>query len=133
VRIAAFLDALTEGTGLCVSAPVNIGKDKEDARVPDIGVFRADTPRTSAAFLATARLVVEVLSEDEVAGAKLDFYAAWQVEEYLEVDLHRRALRLLTRAAEGWQPVAASGVLPFSVEGDTLVAATHRYRIDWPD
>lgn len=132
VRIGAFLDALTKGTDLRVSAPVNIGVDGEDARVPDLGVFGADTPRTSPAFLRTAALVVAVLSRSEVAGAKLDFYARWQVEEYLEVDLGQQTVRLLRHEGSRWQPATDSQVLPFSIESGTLVAASRRYRIDWP-
>lgn len=132
-RVFGFLDRVTEGTDLRVSAPLNIGRDKEDARVPDVGVFPEGTPRTSPAFLASAALVVEVLSKDEAAGAKLDFYARWDVEEYLEIDLTRRTQRLLRRDGASWSPATASAVLGFRLEGDALVTATERYRIDWPD
>ena len=43
--------------------------------MPDLGIFRRDTSRTSPAFLETAELVVEVLSPGERAGEKLPFYA----------------------------------------------------------
>ncbi|MDP9405770.1 MAG: Uma2 family endonuclease [Actinomycetota bacterium] len=131
-RIFAFLDRLAEGPNLHVSAPLNVGADKDDARVPDVGVFVAGTPRTSPAFLSTAALVVEVLSADERPGAQLDFYARWGVDEYLEVDSGVRAVRLLRHTADGWQPTAASAVLPFRVADDELVADAERYRVDWP-
>jgi Uma2 family endonuclease len=115
-----------------VSAPLNIGRDTDDARVPDVGVFSEGTPRTSPAFLASAALVVEVLSK-EAAGAKLDPYARWGVEEYLEIDLVRRTQRLLRREGERWGRTTESAVLGFRLEGDALVTATERYRIDWPD
>lgn len=131
-RLFGFLDALTEGTDLQVSAPVNIGMEKDDARVPDISVFRANTPRSSSAFLRTAALVVEVLSRGEPAGAKLDFYARWGVEEHLELHLHDRTMRLLRHDGSGWQSQTSSHVLPFRLDGDALVAGALRYRIDWP-
>lgn len=133
VRTSGFLDRLTDGTDLVVSAPLNVGRDKQDARVPDVGVFARETPRSSPAFLETAALVVEVLSKDEAAGAKLDFYARWGVQEYLEIGLARRELRLLRREGRQWAPVTESAVLGFRLEGDELVAPSDRYRVDWPD
>ena len=132
-RVFSFLDRLTEGTDLRVSAPLNVGRDREDARVPDVGVFHIGAPRSAPAFLETAALVVEVLSKDETPGAKLDFYARWDVAEYLEMDLTRRAVRLLRREGLEWAPATRSGVLGFHVEGGELVARSDRYRIDWPE
>jgi len=101
--------------GMKVAAPVNIGVDKADCRVPDIGVYLPDTPRTSPAFLATAVLVVELLSPGEVPRAKLDFYGG--VEEVLEVDVATGQARLLFRpdeagAAEPWSERSESRTLP---------------------
>ena len=103
--------------GMKVAAPVNIGVDKADCRVPDIGVYQPDTPRTSPAFLATAVLVVELLSPGEVAGAKLDFYGSQSVEEVLEVDVATGHARLLFRpneagAAEPWSERSESRTVP---------------------
>ena len=133
LRLGAFLDRLCEDTDLLVSAPVNIGRDKGDARVPDIGVVPTDVPRTSPAFVSTAVLVVEVLSPGEVAGEKLDFYARWGVGEYLEVDLSRRTVRLLVRTDDtaAWAPTATSPALRFTVDGDTLRAGDQAYTVDW--
>lgn len=134
LRLGAFLDELCEGTDLLVSAPLNIGRDKADARVPDIGVVPVDVPRTSPAFVATAVLVVEVLSPGEAAGEKLDFYCRWGVAEYLEVDFAGRTVRLLTRSgdADGWVTAAASPALGFTLDRDTLVADHASYTVDWP-
>jgi Uma2 family endonuclease len=132
-RLAAFIGPLAEAAALEVATPVNIGADQDDCRVPDIGVFKPDTPRTSPAFLSTAELVAEILSPGEKPGAKLDFYARSGVNEYLEVDLPGRSLRLLRRDNERWEPATESGVLPFQVDGDGLVASDGTtYRIDWP-
>jgi Uma2 family endonuclease len=95
---------------------VNIGIDKVDARVPDLAVYRPDTERTSAAFLATAELVVEVLSPGEAAGAKLDFYADRGVREYLEIDLASGDVRLLAHRADRWEPIDRSDVVELSVD-----------------
>jgi len=100
-----------------VAAPVNIGVYKAVCRVPDIGVYQPDTARTSPAFLATAVLVVELLSPGEVAGAKLDFYGSHGVEEVLEVDVATGQARLLFRpdeagAAEPWSERSESRTLP---------------------
>ncbi|HWL45863.1 MAG TPA: Uma2 family endonuclease [Ilumatobacter sp.] len=105
------------------SGGLNVGVDKFDARVPDIGVFRPGTERTSPAFLATAELVVEILSPGEKAGEKLPFYAAYGVREYLEIDLRTKAVRLLVNRAGSWEPVDASSVLDLTVtETETVVA-----------
>ena len=54
---------------------INIGIDKEDARVPDLAVLNVDVPMTSHAFASTAELVVEILSPGQRPGEKLPFYA----------------------------------------------------------
>lgn len=132
LQLGAFLLRLADAVGLFVAGPINVGQDKEDAKVPDIGVYRPDTPRTSTAYLSTAELVVEILSPRERPGEKLDFYAAWNVREYLEIDLPHQTLRLLARRGTQWEPVEASNVVPFRITGDTLTGAQDSYRIAWP-
>jgi len=121
-RLAAWLAralwAPSAAAGLHVAAPINIGTDKYDCRVPDSGVYHPDTPRTSPAFLATAVMTVELLSHGEVPGAKLAFYRAHGVEEMLEVDVATGAARLLLRPdsttdpAAPWPEASASQVIP---------------------
>lgn len=101
--------------GLQAATTVNLGIDKVDTRTPDIGVFRPDTERTSRAYLATAELVVEIMSPDEIRGAKLDFYAEWNVTEYLEVGLPVGTIRLLANRAGTWEPIEASEVIDLTV------------------
>lgn len=125
--LSAFFLPLADAAGLHLSAPLNIGIDKVDARVPDLGIYRPDTPRTSPAYLRTAELVVEILSPDEAAGAKLDFYAQWGVEEYLEIDLEG-GVRLLRRRDTRWSPVQTSASLGFTVKERAL--ATDAARIE---
>ena len=109
--------------GLAVSPPANIGIDKADCRVPDIAVYAPDTARTSPAFLATALLVVEVLSPGEPAQAKLDFYARWGVTEYLEADLTRHTVRLWHRTAgQPWTETTRSETLDLDLTAiDTAI------------
>lgn len=120
-KLAILLDPLAEAVGLHTAAPLNIGLDKVDARVPDLAVYRPDTPRTSPAFLTTALLVVEILSPSEIAGEKLPFYAAHGVQEYLEIDLRAgRADLLLHEGDDAWTQLEASDVLDFRVQRNTV-------------
>lgn len=114
-RLLVLLDPLASAAGLRAAQSVTIGVDKVDARVPDLAVYRPDTERTSPAFLATAELVVEVLSPAEPPGQKLDFYADRGVREYLEIDLATGDVRLLTRRDTGWTPIEHSHVLDLTV------------------
>src|SRR4051794_21181102 len=111
-ELCVLLHALAGRVGLRVATPLNIGINQRDCRVPDVAVFRLDTPRTSPAFLTTAVLVVEILSPGEKAGAKLDFYAEWQVDEYLEGDQRAATARLLRRGGGRWggTPPSTPGV-----------------------
>lgn len=128
VELAVFLNPLAKRAGLKVSTPVNIGVDKVDCRVPDIGVFHPDTLYTSPAFLSSAELVVEVLSPGEKSSAKLGFYIEWDVSEYLEIDPAQRRINLT--GLKGPRPPGDEGswmertrsFLGFTLEGaDRLV------------
>jgi len=116
VNLGAVLIPKVRARGLGLSTPVNVGEDKYDAKVPDLGIFRRDTPRSSPAFLDTAELVVEVLSPGERAGEKLPFYASRNVKEYLEIDLRLRTVRMLTNVDGQWRDARASGVIELSVD-----------------
>jgi Uma2 family endonuclease len=124
VSLGALLLQRARARALTVAAPVNIGIDKSDARVPDIAVFRADTERTSPAFLRTAELVVEILSPGERAGEKLPFYAEWGVREYLEIDLPHGTVRLLADRDGTWEPVDASAVVELTIDEVTGLLGT---------
>jgi Uma2 family endonuclease len=124
-KLFVLLDPLAEAVGLHVAAPVNIGINREDCRVPDLGVYHPETPRTSQAFLETAVMVVEVLSPGEVPGEKLAFYGAWGVQEYLEIDQGRRTARLLVVADQQWEVAGASRALQLDVVDDERIVTTH--------
>jgi Uma2 family endonuclease len=123
LELGSLLGPVVREAGLRQAAPVNIGSDKHDCRVPDLGVYRSDTRRTSPAFLATAVLVVEILSPGERSGSKLDFYAAWAVQEYLEIDLAKCTAELYVSRWQdenftdfaGWDQVTDSEHLDFGV------------------
>ena len=106
----------------------NIGRDRVDSRTPDIVVVHPDTARTSKAFDATAELVVEVISAGEDLDTKLDFFAEWNVNEYLTVDYRTHEHTLGARApvdGSEWIAVTRSDVL--DMEMDELFAD-----FDWP-
>jgi Uma2 family endonuclease len=126
--MALFLlfNALGDARGLTVLPQINLGLDKQSTRTPDIVVFQPDTPRTSRAFLTTAELVVEVLSPKEPADLKLDFYARWHVDEYLEVAHRSGEARLLRRDGADWVEAERSKVLGFAIDDGVLVSGDER-------
>jgi Uma2 family endonuclease len=125
-KLAILLDPLAESVGLHTAAPVNIGINREDCRVPDLAVYHPNTPRTSQAFLETAVMVVEVLSPGEVPGEKLPFYGAWGVQEYLEIDQARRSARLLViDDQQQWGVAGTSRALQFDVVNGERIVSTH--------
>lgn len=126
VQLGIHLSPPAKARDLRVASPANVGTDQDDCRVPDLAVFRPGTERTSRAFLATAELVVEVLSPGERPKAKLAFYAAHGVREYVEVDPAGRTLRLWVNEAGTWREADRSAVLDVAVEA--LAAG-----LDWPD
>lgn len=128
-KLFQLLDERADAQGLWALTTFNIGDAKRDYRVPDLGVCRPDTERTSPAFLATAELVVEILSPGDAAGEKLPFYANHGVREYLEIDLAARTARLLAArgpvGGEPWAPTAASTVIALSLtDVEAVVSAT---------
>ena len=95
---------------------INIGIDKQDARVADIAILSVDAGRTSRAFMATAALVVEILSPSERSHEKLPFYARWAIDEYVEIDLDRRIAEILRNVDGQWLPTERCVVVDVSVE-----------------
>lgn len=53
---------------------------------------------------AGAELVVEILSPGQRPGEKLPFYARRHIDEYVEIDLTRRTVRLLRNVDGTWLP-----------------------------
>jgi Uma2 family endonuclease len=109
--LSELLGPLVRATGLKRGAPINIGLDRTDCRVPDLAIFEPDTPRTSPAFLTSALVVIEVLSPGEQSGEKLDFYQDHGVKEYLEIDLAAGTVGLWVWSEGNWKPETDSNVL----------------------
>lgn len=121
MKLGSMLDPLVEARDLHQAGPVNIGIDKKDCRVPDLGIYHPDTPRTSPAFLASALLVVEVLSPSEQPQEKMPFFYRWGVEEYLEIDPLRGVSSLWVRSGLDWKRATVSPLLGITVEPDLVV------------
>lgn len=102
--ILALLELLADEAGLVALGPVNVGT-LDDYRVPDMCVVQpADIG--DGAFLATAEVVVEILSATETAGVKRSFYAGRAVAEYMEIRLDPIGVELRRLDAAAGHPVA---------------------------
>ncbi|MHB1860925.1 MAG: Uma2 family endonuclease [Solirubrobacteraceae bacterium] len=121
-QVKRMLAAPAGKAGLIVSDEFNLGDCEEDFRVPDGGLHR---PGAAEMWLATAALVLEVLSAGDETLAKLPFYAAHHVEEVLIVDSEQRAVRWLGLRDGEYQPVQHSGLVDLGAE-------QFAQRIDWP-
>ena len=108
------LRPFADATGLIETGPFNLGR-ASDFRVPDGGYHRS-MPQADALYVATAALVVEVLSQDDETHEKLPFYAAHGVEEVIVVEPASRTVRIRT-FADSYEDLAVSGVLGLSADG----------------
>lgn len=95
---------------------INIGIDKVDTRAPDVAIVHRETERTPPAFLVSSELVVEILSPIERPSAKLGFYAAWQVKEYVEVDQQRGTATMLANVDGEWTEIGHRSVVDVTVD-----------------
>ena len=120
-EVSAALRPLAKLVGLYEGGAFNLGT-VDDFRVPDRGLHRT---RSNAAWLATAALVVEIVSPDDESWAKLRFYAAHDVDEVVIVEPSRREVIWLRRHGESYDRVEHSTLLGIDVAD---VAA----QIDWP-
>ena len=100
----------------------NLGESAHDYRVPDGGVHR-ERPR--GVWLATAAIVVEIVSPGDESWEKLPFYARQRVDEVLIVDPQECAVHWLALAAGTYEPTDRSALIDIS-------AAHLAARIDWP-
>lgn len=125
--VAGVLEALrTAGRAarLVGSTAFNLG-DPDDYRVPDAGFHRGVPTDT---WVATAAIVVEVVSPYDESYAKLPFYATRGVDEVLIVDPGPRAARWYVRreGGDGYDERDASALL--GVTSTQVVAA-----LTWPE
>jgi Uma2 family endonuclease len=120
-RLALALEPLANAAGLVSTGQFNLG-EQDDYRVPDGGYHRG-VP--SEVFVATAAIVVEIVSPDDETWQKFDFYARHGVQEICVADPRRQQIRWFALAGAGYEETAASPLL--RVDTADLVAG-----IDWP-
>jgi len=121
-QLAVLLDAPARTHGLLVSTEFNLASNKDNYRVPDLGVHRNPRP---AVWVPTAAIAVEVLSPDDDTWKKLPFYAQHEVDELLIVDPAERSVTWLTLREGEYRPVDRSEVLGLS-------ASALAEQVDWP-
>jgi Uma2 family endonuclease len=122
-QLAVILDRPARDAGLArAMGGFNLGESEHDYRVPDAGFLR-ERPR--GVWLATAAIVVEIVSPADESWEKLSFYAKRLVDEVLIVDPLKRAVHWLARDGAAYASVDRSRLL--DIGAADLVA-----RIDWP-
>lgn len=120
--LAVLLHPYARAAGLTGTGPFNLGRP-DDYRVPDRGYHRGEPAGT---WIATAAMVVEILSPDDETYEKFGFYAAHGVEEILVVDPKARSVRLWRRGSvTAYEEASASALLDLS-------AAALTTEISWP-
>lgn len=119
--LAVLLDPYARAAGLVATGPFNLGA-ADDYRVPDHG-YHHHLP--GDVWVASAAVVVEVMSPDDETYAKFGFYAARGVEEIIVADPQARSVRCFRKEADHYAEVAASELLSVS-------AAQLSDGIDWP-
>jgi Uma2 family endonuclease len=120
-EVAAVLREPARRAGLRGSGPFNLGSP-EDYRVPDGGYHRG---APTGSWVASAAIVVEVVSPDDETYQKFDFYFAHGVEELVVADPSTRTLRWWARGDGRFVPAETSVLLEVAV---LEVAGS----IDWP-
>ena len=122
-QLAVILDAPARRAGLLPTMhEFNLGESERDFRVPDGGLHRG---RPGGAWVSTAALVVEIVSQDDESWDKLPFYADHRVDELLIVDPSERVVQWLQLVDSDYRPVGRSGLID-------LGTADLVERIDWP-
>ena len=115
-QLAVLLDEPARTAGLVPTMSIfNLGAPG-DYRVPDGGLHRA-RPGGAEVYLATAALVVEIVSPDDETWEKLDFYAAHHVDELLIVDPDKRQVDWIGRTPAGdYAPLERSRLIDLGPE-----------------
>lgn len=122
-QLAVILDGPARDAGLAPAiGEFNLGESEHDYRVPDGAIHRA---RPRGVWLATAAIVIEIVSPGDESWDKLPFYARQGVDEVVIVDPYARAAHWLALAEGRYEPIARSRLID-------LGAADLAERIDWP-
>lgn len=122
--LAVLLHRYARAAGLIGTGPFNLGRP-DDFRVPDRGLHRG---RPRGTWVATAALVVEILSPDDETYEKFAFYASHEVDELLVADAAAKAVGLWRRAGDRYETVVSSELL--EVTAAALTAAIDRPETD---
>jgi Uma2 family endonuclease len=120
-QLAQILGPLAHRAGLFGSGPFNLGNPLH-YRVPDKGYHLDREPKI---WVAAAPIVIEIVSPDDERWAKLDFYAAHEVDEVLIVDPQARQATWLARDDTAYAEAEGSALLG-------ITTAELAARIDWP-
>jgi Uma2 family endonuclease len=121
-QVSVLLDAPARAASLRVTLEFNVGLDKDNFRVPDLGVHRE---RRAGTWIPTAAIVVEILSPTEEAWQKLPFYAEHGVDELLFVDPGERSVTWLALRDGEYGQIDRSELIGLS-------ASQLAEQIDWP-
>lgn len=108
VKLAVLLDGAARAAGLEVTGGVGVGEAEENFRVPDMSLHRSGAAEQ---WHPTVALAVEILSPQDTAWGKLDFYAAHDVDELLYVDLEKREVIWMVLRAGSYERVPGSGLI----------------------
>ena len=122
-QLAELLGPPARAAGLVAAmSEFNLGESEYDFRVPDGGLHRTGA---AGVWLATAAVVVEILSPGDESWQKLPFYADHHVDEVLLVDPDERTVTWLALHDGEYQPVQRSGLIE-------LGPAALAEQLDWP-
>jgi len=120
-ELASAFHPLERARGLVAFDGINIGT-ADNFRIPDVVILREFA---DAVYVASAALVVEILSPGDDTWAKMPYYADRGVEEAAVLDPGKRTLQWFRNDAGTWADTDRSdllGVDPALVLG----------QIDWP-
>ena len=110
-EIALALAPRAKAAGLIWSGGFNLG-EPHNYRGPDAGAYRE---LTDEVYLATATIVVEVLSPRDETFKKFDFYFGRGVEEFFVVDPLTKRCRVWLRGDDAFVEADASALLEVSM------------------
>lgn len=121
-RLGIVLEPHAQAAGLVGTTAFNLGQP-DDFRVPGGGYHRG-VP--SGTWVATAAVVVEIVSPNDETYEKFGFYARHGVDELLIADPEASTVTIWRRAShEGYEPTPASAL--FNLSAAHLTAL-----VDWP-
>jgi hypothetical protein len=120
-QLAGILGPLAAAVGLQALGQFNLGEEG-DCRVPDGALGR---PGPDAVYVATAALVLEIVSPGDESWEKLGFSAAHEVDEVLIVDPQEKAVSWMGIERGEYHHLKRSRLIE-------LGAAELAEQIDWP-